>query len=187
MKTIIFNGSPRKNGDTVTLISEFKKYIKGDVKIISACFDNISHCMDCRYCWNKTGCSINDDMQEVYNYLEVCDNVVIASPIWFSELSGPMLNLASRFQTYFTSHVFRNEKKIKQKNGVLILVGAEIGTEKKAISTANTIFKHINALPCVATVLSLDTNEVSAKKDLQALEDTKKAANILNHLYFDKV
>lgn len=29
MKTLIFNGSPRKNGDTVSLIQEVTKNLKG--------------------------------------------------------------------------------------------------------------------------------------------------------------
>ena len=184
MKTLIFNGSPKKNGDTAALIQEFTKYLNGEVRIVSTYSDNISPCIDCRHCWNDSGCIINDDMQNVYPYLEACDNLVIASPIWFSELSGPLLNLASRIQTYFAAKQFRNEpNRIKHKNGILILVGAESGTEEKASSTAHTIFKYLNALPCVASVFSLNTNDVPAKDDLSALVSARNAALLLNRLF----
>ncbi len=184
MKTLIFNGSPKKNGDTVALIDEFKKHLKGDIKVISAHFDDISPCIDCRYCWRNSGCSINDKMQEVYEYIEECDNIVIASPIWFSELSGPLLNVASRVQTYFAAKYFRGIDAIpKTKNSVLILAGAEKGTELKASTTAHTIFKFFNALPCVATVLSLDTNNIPAEDDVHALYQAEEAAKLLNDLY----
>lgn len=187
MKTLILNGSPKKNGDTAALINELTKHLDGEVKIISSFFNNISPCIDCRYCWSYPGCAIMDDMQNVYDYLEICDNLVIASPIWFSELSGPLLNLASRIQTYFAARRFRNEpNKIKHKNGLLLLVGAEPGTEKNASTTAHTIFKHMNALPCVASVFSMNTNNLPAAEDLVSLSEVHNAAALLNQLYLDK-
>ncbi len=41
---------------------------------------NIRPYIDCRYCWENVGCSIKDEMQEVYDYIKECDNVLIASP-----------------------------------------------------------------------------------------------------------
>lgn len=105
METLILNGSPKRNGNTVALIGAFTKHLNGDVRVVSSHFDNISPCLDCRYCWDNPGCIINDDMQSVYPYLESCDNLVIASPIWFSELSGPLLTLASRIQTYLAARL----------------------------------------------------------------------------------
>ena len=184
MKTLIFNGSPKRNGDTAALIREFTKYLNGDVRVVSSHFNNISPCLDCRYCWSNPGCIINDDMQDVYPYLEACDNLVIASPVWFSELSGPLLTLASRIQTYYAAKLFRNQPiRIKHKNGILILVGAEKGTEEKASSTAHTILKHMNALPCIASVFSLNTNDVPAEDDLSALAAARNAALLLNQLF----
>jgi multimeric flavodoxin WrbA len=34
MKTLIFNGSPRKNGDTVFLINKLKESLNGEIKVI---------------------------------------------------------------------------------------------------------------------------------------------------------
>ena len=96
MMTLIFNGSPRKNGDTNSLIHELMNHLQGQVKIVNAYVCNISPCVDCRYCWQKDGCSIEDDMQEVYDYIHVCDNIIIASPLYFSEISGQLLSILSR-------------------------------------------------------------------------------------------
>jgi multimeric flavodoxin WrbA len=84
-------------------------------------------------------------MQEIYPYINECDNIVIASPIWFSSLSGPLLNLASRIQTFFAANCFRKEAiEAKQKNGVIIIVGAEKGTEIIPTQNALTIMKFMN-------------------------------------------
>lgn len=181
MKTLILNGSPKRNGDTAALIEELTKHLNGDVRVVSSHFDNISPCLDCRHCWSNPGCIINDDMQNVYPYLEACDNLVIASPVWFSELSGPLLTKASRIQTYFAARQFRNEpNRVKHKNGILILVGAEKGTEEKASSTTHTILKHMNAPPCIASVFSLNTNDLPAADDLLALAAARNAALLLD-------
>jgi multimeric flavodoxin WrbA len=183
MKTLIINGSPKKKGDTTALIDEFTKYLNGEVKVLS-CFSNISPCNDCRYCWANSGCSIDDEMQEIYPFLDECDNVVLASPIWFSSLSGPLLNIVSRIQTLFAAIYFRREQKsTKQKNGVILMVGAENGTEVMPTQNALTIMKFMNVRrPCVATVYSLDTNNVPVTKDEIAIKNAHEAALLLNSL-----
>lgn len=186
MKTLNINGSPKKNGDTAALVSEFTKNLIGEVRVLSP-HGNISPCNDCRYCWTRPGCAINDEMQNIYPYLSECDNVVLASPIWFSSLSGPLLDIASRFQTLFAAGYFRGEKtKVKQKNGVIIIVGAERGTEIIPTETALTIMKFMNVRrPPVAAIYSLDTNNTPAATDESALREAREAAVLLNDLYAD--
>ncbi len=94
MKTLILNGSPRINGD-------------GEYRIVDAYRCNISPCLDCRYCWKSNGCAMNDEMQEIYKYIQECDNILIASPLYFSELTGKLLDVGSRLQTYFSCRGIR--------------------------------------------------------------------------------
>ncbi|MEN8908101.1 MAG: NAD(P)H-dependent oxidoreductase [Clostridiales bacterium] len=104
----------KKNGDTEVLINEFTKKLIGDIKILSY-YNDIAPCNDCRFCWKSPGCSINDEMQEIYKYLDECNNVVLASPIWFSSLSGPLLDICSRIQTLYAGKHFRGETKKNKK------------------------------------------------------------------------
>jgi len=182
MQTLIFSGSPKKNGDTDSLVQELASNLKGDVKIIST-RNNISPCNDCRHCWKHPGCAINDEMQEIYPYIETCDNIVIASPIWFAALSGPLLNMASRLQTLWTATYFRNQTlPIKEKKGVIIIVGGQLGTEIIPTQTALTIMKFMNVhRPSVAKIYSLDTNIIPACEDEAALEKCREVADMLNH------
>ena len=124
MKTLIFNGSPRKNGDTMEMIKKLTENLDGEIKIVNAYNSDISPCIDCRYCWKRNGCAIKDGMQEIYDYIQDCDNVVIASPIYFAELSGMLLALGSRLQTYVSAKYMRKETPIaKPKKGAVILAG----------------------------------------------------------------
>jgi multimeric flavodoxin WrbA len=125
LKTLIINGSPRKNGDTAALISEFKKHITGEVTEISAYYDKIKPCIDCRYCWKQKGCVIKDDMAKIYD--DDFDTVVIASPVYMSTLPGPLVSLASRFQSHYAAKRFLKDKiDVKSKNAVLLLTGGDI-------------------------------------------------------------
>lgn len=69
MKTLILNGSPRINGDTNSLIKYITSKKIDEYKTVNVYRCDISPCLDCRYCWNNNGCSINDEMQDVYKYI----------------------------------------------------------------------------------------------------------------------
>ena len=58
MKTLIFNDSPRKVGDTVIFINKVIEDINGEYKIVNAYDCEIHPCADCRYCWKNVSCCI---------------------------------------------------------------------------------------------------------------------------------
>lgn len=181
MKTLILSGSPRKNGDTMALVNEFIKHLEGEYTIIDAYACNIKPCIDCRYCWTNAGCSIEDEMQEVYNYIQKCDNILIASPLYFSELTGQLLTISSRLQTYFCSKYFRKVKPIeKEKKGGIIIVGGGDGCIEKAYNTACVLLHHMNSRNIAPVVYSHDTNNIPSKYDIKAMEGSKNLALFFN-------
>ena len=181
MKTLILNGSPRIHGDTVSLIERLTKSLEGEYRIVDTYRCNISPCLDCRYCWENPGCAIKDEMQEIYRYIENCDNIVIASPIYFSELTGKMLDFGSRLQTYFCARFFRKEEiSITPKKGAVILVGGGDGRIEKAYETACTLMHHMNCYNIDEVVCSFNTNVVPAIHDKKALEGIDRIAKFLN-------
>ena len=101
MKTLILNGSPRKNGDTAQLLELAKAQLQGTYYVVSAYTADIHPCIDCRHCQKQFGCIFADEMEAVYTYLKDCDRILLASPIYFSELTGSLLNVISRLQPYF--------------------------------------------------------------------------------------
>ena len=182
MKTLILNGSPRKNGDTVSLIKKLTEQLNGEYMIVDTYYSVISACVDCRYCWNNDGCSINDEMAEIYDYIADCDNVVIASPIYFSQPTGKLLDVCSRFQTYFAAKHFRNQAPfIKPKKGVVILVGGGDGNPEDAYKTACSLLHHINVAEIYPLVGGFNTNKLSAVEDGKAISGIASIANFLNN------
>ncbi len=146
----------------------------------------ISPCVDCRFCQKNMGCAIKDNMQSVYTDVQTCDNLIIASPIFFSELTGPLLSLASRFQPWWCAKRFRSESvPLSKKNGLLLLTGGGSGKPDRAVGSANMLFKLTNTT-CVASVFSLNTDAAPALGDTAALKDAQNGAQLLNELYKQK-
>lgn len=180
MKTLIFNGSPRKNGDTAFLIDQLKNSLLGEVKVVCSYRSEIQPCSDCRYCWKSVGCCIDDGMQQVYGDIKEADGIVIASPLYFSELTGSLLSLFSRLQTFYASKRFLKIQQLeKPKIGALILCGGGDGDPGKAEKTARTLFGLMNAKNCRA-VYSLKTDVMPSRNDAEAIRQIKSLAKYFN-------
>lgn len=95
---------------------------------------------------------------------------MIASPIYFSELTGKLLDVGSRLQTYFCARFFRKEEPIvKAKKGAVVLVGGGDGHVDTAYSTACTLLHHMNCHNIHEVVYSHNTNKRVAIDDENAL------------------
>ena len=56
MKTLILNGSPRKNGDTAQLLELAKAQLQGTYHVVSDYTADIHPCIDCRHCQKQCAC-----------------------------------------------------------------------------------------------------------------------------------
>ena len=181
MKTLILNGSPRKHGDTASLLDILKSGLDGEVIQTDAYFANISPCTDCRFCRTHARCAFSDDMDILYDILPDCDNIVIASPIYFSELTGRLLDVCSRLQYYYNSRFFRGDKlPFKPKKGAVILVGGGDGSGERAAETARCLLSHLAVKEFHPTVLSHNTNRLPAVDDTAAADGVKSISLFLN-------
>ena len=181
-KALIIFGSPRANGDTAFFVDLFTQNFDGVVTRLDV-FGNyktgtkqITPCLDCRGCEKVEGCVIKDGLMQTLT--SDYDVVVIASPIYMSNLPAPMLALISRL-----NFLYNNKKHLKKqtafcdKKAVLILVGGGgackmlmgKNNQDNAIKQAQYIFKKINAsLNPENIVMSLQTDEIAAYQDIAA-------------------
>lgn len=184
MITLIINGSPRANGDTVSLINMLKKNLNGEIYIVNACSGDIKPCDDCRYCNKSDKCIIEDKMQDIYSLIQECDNIILASPLYFSELSWCLLMFASRLQHVYMS--WKNRGKfygIKPKEGGVIIVGGGSTRDtSKAENTASIILKTMGA-DNIKTISSLQTDKIPAAQDQSAIRQIADFAQMLNRRF----
>lgn len=169
-KTLIVNGSPRPKGDTAALIEALKSRLKGEVVEINAFRSGIAPCVDCRGCSKTAKCVVRDGMDVIY--ADDFDAVVLASPVWYMTLPGPLLSLMSRFQPQHAAAFFLNQPAdIRAKRGALILTaGGAKDNWRGALHHVGVFFRMMNASGWEEhSAMSLKTDLVPASQDEKAL------------------
>ena len=137
-KIVAIYGSPRIGGNTAVLMDYFLKgimentrYSEGAVTIDSLLIKdkNISPCRECCNC-SKTGeCIIPDDMQEIYKLLIEADFIAVASPVFFTTVSGYLKAVIDRCQRFWVLKYEHNKKIIKKTRGGIFISTSGSGQE----------------------------------------------------------
>ena len=180
MKTLIINGSPRPSGNTVVLINELKKHLEGEVIELSAFRSKIAPCVDCRSCWTTARCAVRDEMDVIYG--DDFDNVVVASPVYFSTVPGQVLSLFSRMQPWHCATFFLKQPLVqRRKKSAAILTGGGKGNYANSFHHLSAFFRMVNAHGFKDhAVLSLNTDTIPAWEDEAAMQGVRELAEWLN-------
>lgn len=91
MKITGFVGSPRRDGNTDTLVqqtldgaakngADVKKFYINEMEFIG--------CQGCGHCKSHDRCKLDDDMQVMLDAILESDGIVIGSPIYFGQFTG---------------------------------------------------------------------------------------------------
>lgn len=102
MKVLVFQGSPRKYGDTATLVKPLLNQLENkgaEVKTIFLYDKKIAPCLECFQCQDRLGeygCSIQDDMYDISDEILKADCIIIASPIFIWYCTAPMKAMLDR-------------------------------------------------------------------------------------------
>jgi multimeric flavodoxin WrbA len=136
MKVLGISGSPRKGGNTDTLLSEMLRGAadKGaETKAIHLNSMKYITCQHCDGCLKEGNCIIKDEMQDIYPEFEQADVIILATPIQFMGMTAPMKAMIDRFQSRWArKYVLKMPPlgEVKPRKGFLIAVG---GTKYKNI------------------------------------------------------
>jgi len=132
MKTVLFQGSPRKKGNTALLLDKIIQGIEqahGNWELIRLPGLDIHPCVGCGSC-EKTGtCVFKDDMQDLYEKISRADRIVIGSPIYFYNVTAQTKVFIDRCQALWSKkyvlkqHIGSNP----DRRGYLVSVAATRG------------------------------------------------------------
>ncbi len=179
MKTLILFGSPRKNGETAALLQQL--HLQGEAVRWDLFGAKIAPCSDCRYCRTHAGCCVQDDMQKLYKDIETSDRILLASPVWFGTLPGPVLSAMSRLQAYFSAAYFRKEPvSFKSKKGAVLLTGGGSGGGECAYDTAVLLLKQMGVVGEIPRAISLKTDQIPVRDDTAVSQRLKEVTAYLN-------
>jgi multimeric flavodoxin WrbA len=115
MKLVAIGGSPRKNGNSNSLLrvaveaavargAEAEFFFPKDM--------DIAGCLGCQHCQSAPDatCVQKDDMHQIYAAIKGCDALVLASPVYFYALSGWIKQALDRCYALITPGVGQGER-----------------------------------------------------------------------------
>lgn len=97
---VVFNGSPRKDGNTTTLLDLIARGARdcgAQVHYYTLFKMKFMACQSCFACRMNDDCVINDEVHAALQKVKTADAVVIGSPIYMMQMTGPVKNLYDRF------------------------------------------------------------------------------------------
>jgi multimeric flavodoxin WrbA/protein-tyrosine-phosphatase len=187
MLVLGFQGSPRKKGNTSFLLKNFMQAVEklgAQTCTIEVSQKNIIPCKEYVVCERKGYCPIDDDVKtEIYPLIRQAEVVVLATPIFFFNMTAQLKAIVDRCQLFWARKykLKLSDPAKKTKRGFLLSVGASKGKSlfEGLQLTARYFFDAIDA----SFEGSLTYREIEGPKDMakhpEVLADIEKAAACL--------
>jgi multimeric flavodoxin WrbA len=143
-KIVILNGSPRQNGNTSALVEAFTKGAEESGSTVTIFFLDRMDIHGCKGCFgggknSESPCVQKDDMEKIYPAYKEADVVVLASPLYYWNLSG---QLRTAFDRLFAVAECNPDYANPHKNSVL-LMAAEGHDFDETTNYYNSLMRHI--------------------------------------------
>ncbi len=132
MKTIILNGSPRKNWNTAMLLKEAEKGAReagSETEYIDLYDLQFTGCRSCMACKRKEAerckCFWKDDLSPVIDRIFQADSLIIGSPIYLGDITSQVHALIERLHFCALSYDdYSNYFKGKVNVGIILTMNA---------------------------------------------------------------
>ncbi len=169
MYIVAFNGSPRVNGATATLL---KKALEGaasqgaKTEFIQLNKLSMRGCLACFDCKKRGGksygrCSLKDDMTPLYEKIELSDAFFVGSPIYFGTITASAKMFVERLYPYLNYGDYSSNFPKKINTGFVYTMGLQdeqIKTIDQIIKFNQMIFSFL--FGSSETIISTDTFHV---------------------------
>lgn len=98
---VILNGSPRKNGNTSALVKAFAEGAESAGHTVTEFFLGGMDIHGCKGCFGghsskECPCAQQDDMNKIYPVIKTSDVVVLATPLYYWNMSGQLRTAIDR-------------------------------------------------------------------------------------------
>ncbi|MCH3916302.1 MAG: flavodoxin family protein [Spirochaetia bacterium] len=96
MNLLIFNGSPRKDGNCSTAVRTITETVKSHITdatviVLDTNEMDLRPCQDCKACFDNGGdCVFDDDTNEMINSVREADTILYVTPVYFWGVSAQL-------------------------------------------------------------------------------------------------
>ncbi len=137
MNIVCLLGSPRKKSNSSTIAKRFvdtaeelgaavKTYTLNDLK-----YRGCQACMACKKKLEK--CALQDDLAEVLEEIQNSDVLVMASPVYFGEVSSQLKGAIDRFYSFLKSDYLTNPNPVRLSPGKKFVLALTQGHPDKEL------------------------------------------------------
>ena len=185
-RVIAVAGSARRDGNSDTVLDRALAGMRKarpdlQVEAIIPSEMQIEPCRSCNACWESGNCVIDDELQEMYPRFESADYIVVATPIYFTNVPGELKVLIDRFQCFWARTYLHENPPTPQGEGLLGCVGAMDNRRyyESVLSVVKTWLSTLNVRCTVSRFYSgLDAKGAILKRE-DYLNDAEKAGTEL--------
>lgn len=135
------SGSPIKGGNTDTFLHQALESAQqegANTYFISLAKMEIRDCIHCNWCVRKQTegqfCNQHDDMYQIFPRLLEADAILLASPVYFTRLSGYMAVMLDRLRCLGHGNLYHRALKGKVGGGLVVSWYRNTGTETGLLS-----------------------------------------------------
>ena len=142
MKVLGICGSPRKGGNTETVVNEalggaLQEGAEVDLFCVSG--KHIEPCDGCRTCSQTGVCHIQDDMQDLYKRMLAADAIIFATPTYSYSMTSQMKMVIDRSRAMRSPSQTNQITRLANKVGGVIAIAGSLGL----IGVVKDLYFHI--------------------------------------------
>ena len=175
MNILVIDGSPRVGKNTDQLCDAFIKGAesKGHTAVkFRVAGKKLNGCIHCGQCFKNGPCSQKDDMIPLYDEIEKADMIVLASPIYFWDITAQLKAVIDRMYALYVAKRFKPKKTA----AIFVSGGKALDNTDEAVDFYNNVI--IKRLHWEDKGVLLVTGTTPADFDLEKEGFIEKAYNM---------
>ena len=178
-KIVILNGSPRKTGNTAALVKEFARGAEEAGNTVTEFFLDGMDIHGCKGCFGGRSsqdhpCVQKDDMDQIYPAVKESTVVVLASPLYYWNMSGQLRTAVDRLFA-----LEEGEGNLLRGNGraSVLLMAAEGHGFEDVLTYYDHLMDHLRwkNLGCVLAGGNMDVGDIQGKPELRQAYELGKS------------
>ena len=178
-RIVILNGSPRRNGNTSTLVKAFTEGAESAGNTVTEFFLDGMDIHGCKGCFGghsskECPCVQKDDMAQIYPAVKQCDMVVLATPLYYLNMSGQLRTAIDRLFALEEG----DENLLRGHNRAsALLMAAEGHGFEDVLTYYNHLVEHLRwkNLGHVLAGGNMNVGDIKGKTEIQAAFDLGKS------------
>jgi multimeric flavodoxin WrbA len=181
MKIVCLLGSPREKGNSATIANRFCNTAGGlGAEVKTFTLNNLEYrgCQGCMACKTKLDrCALNDDLTEVLEAVRETDVLVLASPVYFWDISSQLKTFIDRTFSYLVPDFITNPRKSRLAPGKkLVFILSQNNPDPSSFSDIVTKFQYFSQAYGFVESHVIRAFGVSEPGQVESHEDVMKLA-----------